>query len=133
MENSITSSIYEWARSYDSDLRLNAVLERNGDMCLQTGISSIETEYIDGSYQYRTDFSLVLMAPWSEGIDGLNQDAMEKGEEWCAWVNAQFPTNIPELGHVDELRAEETPFLAQVLPDGTNAKYMFTCYVLWRR
>lgn len=133
MENSITSSIYEWARSYDPDLRLNAVLERNGDMCLQTGISSIGTEYIDGSYQYRTDFSLVLMAPWSEGIDGLNQDAMEKGEEWCAWVNAQFPTNIPELGHVDELRAEETPFLAQVLPDGTKAKYMFTCYVVWRK
>lgn len=133
MADSVTSSIYEWARGYDPNLRLNAVLERDGDSCLQTGLSNIVEEYIDGSFQYRTDFSLVMMAPWSEGIDGLNEDAMATGEEWCEWVNSQFPDNVPALGYIDELRSEETPFLAQVLPDGMRAKYMFTCYVVWRK
>ena len=133
MADSVTESIYEWARGYDPSLRLNALLEKDGDSCLLTGGSSIVSEYIDGTFQYRTDFSLVMMAPWSEGVDGLNQDAMERGEDWCGWVNSQFPSNVPALGHVDELRAEETAFLAQVLPDGMRAKYMFTCYVIWRK
>lgn len=133
MADSVTESIYEWAKSYDPSLRLNALLEKDGDSCLLTGVSSIVSEYIDGTFQYRTDFSLVMMAPWSEGVDGLNQDAMERGEDWCGWVNSQFPSNVPALGHVDELRAEETAFLAQVLPDGMRAKYMFTCYVIWRK
>lgn len=135
----VSKALYDWAAGYEalsSPLRLNAPLERSGDATLATGAAVTVAEYIDGSTDRSVDFSLVLMAPWSEGLDGLNADALAEGEAWLDWVEAQWPENVPDLGEGREVIALATydaaPLLVQVMPDGTTAKYQFKAHLDYR-
>lgn len=135
----VSKALFDWATAYESlgrPLRLNAPLERSGDVSLVTGAASTVAEYIDGRSERRVDFALVLMAPWSEGADGLNADALEQGEAWLDWVAAQFPTNVPDLGDgrevTDLATYDAAPLLVQVMPDATTAKYQFQAHLNYR-
>lgn len=135
----VSEALFQWAKGFppiERPLRLNAPLERSGDHTLATGPAAVTAEYIDGRCERRVDFALVLMAPWSEGADGLNADALREGERWLDWVEAQWPDNLPELGEGREVTALTTydgaPLLVQVMPDATTAKYQFSAHLDYR-
>ena len=135
----VSKALFQWASGFpsiDRPLRLNAPLERSGDHCLATGPATTVSEYIDGTTERRVDFALVLMAPWSEGADGLNAEALAEGERWLDWVEAQWPDNLPDLGEGREVTALTTydgaPLLVQVMPDATTAKYQFQAHLDYR-
>lgn len=135
----VSKALFDWATGFASSgapLRLNAPLERSGDRCLVTGAATTTADYIDGRRERRMDFSLVLMAPWSEGADGLNAAALEEGERWLDWVEAQWPENLPDLGEGREVTQLTTydgaPLLVQVMPDAVTAKYQFMAHLDYR-
>lgn len=138
MVSNVTEAIFEWAKDFEfgSKLKLNAVCENLGDRALITSVAERITTYIDNSQDKRALFSLVLVAPWSEGVDGLNLEAMEEGEAWLAWVHEQNRLrNFPVIENADVLEVDtddETPVLVQVMPDTRQAKYQFQAHVLYR-
>lgn len=131
----VIQALHEWARGYDPDLRLNAILGKAGDRSLMTAASSKIAEYIGGAADRRLSFSLAIMQPWSEGPDGLNARAMAEGESWLAWAAEQFPANVPELDGSEVIAIDpddEVPVLVQVTPDGRLARYQFNVHMDYR-
>jgi len=118
-----SEALLAWARGYDPALRLNATVEHDGDRSLVTSAATTLDRYIDGSRDVEMSFSLVLVAPWSEGPDGLNADALAEGEAWLSWV-ASHPT-VGGLEDSEVRPYDEEPVLALVTADGLSAKYQF--------
>lgn len=126
-----SEALLEWARGYDPTLRLNAVVEHDGDRSLVTSAATTLIRYIDGSRDVEQSFSLVLVAPWSEGPDGLNASALAEGEAWLSWV-ASHPT-VEGLGDSEVYPYDEEPVLALVTADGLSAKYQFQARVAYHK
>lgn len=131
----VSDAIYEWARGYYPNLRLNAILENIGDKALITSAGTPQKEYIDGSAEIQVDFTLVLVAPWSEGIDGLNRDALEEGERWLDWVREQGKLhNLPAIDGIVEVEVDdEAPVLVEVTQGALWARYQFQAHIIYRR
>lgn len=127
---SASGAIWEWVLADWPGTRLNAVVERDGDRSLVTSTASTVREFIDGGRDVRQDVALVLMAPWSDGPDGLNAEALATGEAWLAWLASSEPEGLD----VVEVRPDdEEPVLVQVTADGTSAKYQFQAYVTYHK
>lgn len=134
---SVAEALLAWARGYDDSIRLNAYVEDAGDLTLVTGVGEAVERYIDGTTMRRVPCDLCLMAPWSEGPDGVNADALAKGEGWLAWVEAQAAAgNLPEMPEGATCWAVECdyqlPVLAEVYPDGATALYRFAVNIDYR-
>ena len=135
---SVSEALLAWAQGYDASIRMNAYLERAGDTTLVTGIGTELARYIDGSSERRVPLSLCLMAPWSEGVDGVNADALATGEGWLAWVEAQWGQgNVPDLPEgmaCTAIEADYTmPVLAEVYPDTATGLYRFNANIDYLR
>lgn len=135
----ISKALYDWAlgfERYSSRLRLNTITQKAGEAALVTSVANRSAEYIDGSVERIVYFSLILVEPWSEGVDTLNENAMTLGEEWLDWVSAQFPTNVPDLGETREVieltTDDDAPILVQVSDNELVAKYQFQAHMIYR-
>lgn len=135
----VSKAIYEWAQGFDrygSTLRLNSVVQTEGEASLVTSTALKTTEYIDGTVDRIVYFTLVLVEPWSEGVDDLNEHAITLGEEWLDWVANQAPANLPDLGEgreVIELATDDdAPVLVQVMDNALQAKYQFQAHLIYR-
>lgn len=132
----ISAAIYEWAKGYGLEgLTLNGTTEEPGQRSLQTSAATTTTEYISGARERTVQFALVLVEPWSEMDDGLNSTALQEGERWLDWVNAQMPSNPPDLGTREVVEIEtddDAPLLVQVYPDAMRAKYQFQAHIIYR-
>lgn len=133
----VTNAVHEWAKGFGfgGGLSLNAVCEELGDRALITSTGQRAATYIDGSVDRRLDFSFVLAAPWSDGIDGMNAEAMTEGEAWLDWVRSRAAEkDYPDLpnGEVLELETDDAPVMVQVLPDTRMAKYQFSAHIVYR-
>lgn len=132
----VSEALYNWAKDFDSSLRLNASVEKNGDKALITSSGAVTQSFIDGTEERQINFALVLMAPWSEDSVELNSDALLEGEAWLDWVAEQYPTNVPDLGVsrevVDIDTDEEAPVQVEVFRDAQCAKYQFLAHMTYR-
>ena len=132
----VSAALYEWAKGYGLEgLTLNGLTTEAGERSLMTSAATTTREYISGAKERTVYFSLLLVEPWSELDDGLNPTAMQEGERWLDWVNAQMPSNAPDLGtrEVVELQTDDdAPVLVQVLPDAMVAKYQFQAHLTYR-
>lgn len=126
--------VLAWARGRDEYVRLNAALNRSGDVSVSTGFGDKSTAtYLDGSTDRRLTFAVNVVAPWSPGNDSLNADAMAAASDWMDWVDSQYPGNVPDLGADCEVFGIEAlydvPALSQVFPTGDTALYTFQAAV----
>lgn len=135
----VSKAIFDWAQGfarYGATLRLNTVVQKPGEASLVTSTALRSAEYIDGTVDRTVYFTLVLVEPWSEGVDDLNEYAITLGEEWLDWVSAQAPDNLPDLGEGREVIELETdddaPVLVQVMDDALVAKYQFQAHLVYR-
>lgn len=134
---SVADALLDWARGYDESIRLNAYVEERGDLSLVTGVGTAVERYIDGTTLRRVPCDLCLVAPWSEGPDGVNADALATGEGWLAWVEERAAAGeLPEMPEGMECWSVEPdyqlPVLAEVYPDGATALYRFAVNIDYR-
>lgn len=134
---SVAEALLAWARGYDATIRLNAYVEERGDLTLVTGVGTALERYIDGTEMRRVPCDLCLVAPWSEGPDGVNADALATGEGWLAWVEGEADAGrlpaMPEGMECWAVEADYTlPVLAEVYPDGATALYRFRVNIDYR-
>lgn len=127
----VAKALIKWAKGYDPTLKLNAVCEHEGDRALITSSAVVSESYINGLTDKRLDFALVLIEPWSEHFDTVNEEALAYGEAWLDWVYANpisdFPYELLEC-EPDDLE----PVIVQVMSDSLCAKYQFQAHVIYR-
>ena len=135
-----TKAVLDWLKTYDGFdgyLKLNAIP-------LQPGESSVNTVYndravrqfIDGTWEKQYTFAVVIVCHWSAGMDGINVDAEEWGENWLDWVDAQFMAgNVPDFGNEATVRGIESlqniPSLAAAYQEEQLARYMFQARITY--
>lgn len=134
---SVAEALLEWARGYDDSIRLNAYVEEVGDLSLVTGVGAVQERFIDGTELRRVPCDLCLVAPWSEGPDPVNADALATGEGWLAWVEGEADAGrLPEMPDGVTCWAVEVdytlPVMAEVYPDGATALYRFRVNIDYR-
>jgi hypothetical protein len=134
---SVAEALLEWARGYDDSIRLNAYVEEVGDLSLVTGVGAAQERFIDGTELRRVPCDLCLVAPWSEGPDPVNADALATGEGWLAWVEGEADAGrLPEMPEGVTCWAVEVdytlPVMAEVYPDGATALYRFRVNIDYR-
>lgn len=134
---SVAEALLEWARGYDDSIRLNAYVEEVGDLSLVTGVGAAQERFIDGTELRRVPCDLCLVAPWSEGPDPVNADALATGEGWLAWVEGEADAGrLPEMPEGVTCWAVEAdytlPVMAEVYPDGATALYRFRVNIDYR-
>lgn len=134
---SVAEALLEWARGYDDSIRLNAYVEEVGDLSLVTGVGAALEHFIDGTELRRVPCDLCLVAPWSEGPDPVNADALATGEGWLAWVEGEADAGrLPEMPEGVTCWAVEVdytlPVMAEVYPDGATALYRFRVNIDYR-
>ena len=134
---SVAEALLEWARGYDDSIRLNAYVEEVGDLSLVTGVGAAQERFIDGTELRRVPCGLCLVAPWSEGPDPVNADALATGEGWLAWVEGEADAGrLPEMPEGVTCWAVEAdytlPVMAEVYPDGATALYRFRVNIDYR-
>lgn len=134
---SVAEALLEWARGYDDSIRLNAYVEEVGDLSLVTGVGAAQERFIDGTELRRVPCDLCLVAPWSEGPDPVNADALATGEGWLAWVEGEADAGrLPEMPDGVTCWAVEVdytlPVMAEVYPDGATALYRFRVNIDYR-
>lgn len=135
--DSVANALWAWARGYDPSVRLNASLERAGEKSIITGAGAVVSRFIDGTTERRVPCNLCMMAPWSEGPDGVNAEAIATGEGWLAWVEEQAAAGdlpaMPEGVTCWGVEADYTlPVVAEVYEDGATALYRFAVNVNYR-
>lgn len=128
----VSRALLEWARGFDPDLKLNVTCDQVGDRSLITSSAVAEHEYIDGTKDKRLDFALVLVEPWSEGSDTLNQEALELGEAWLDWVQAQDEVPGVPGAFVEVAPDDLEPYVVMVMSDSMTAKYQFQAHLIYR-
>lgn len=134
---SVAEALLDWARGYDDSIRLNAYVEEVGDLSLVTGVGAAQERFIDGTELRRVPCDLCLVAPWSEGPDPVNADALATGEGWLAWVEGEADAGrLPEMPEGVTCWAVEVdytlPVMAEVYPDGATALYRFRVNIDYR-
>lgn len=134
---SVAEALLEWARGYDDSIRLNAYVEEVGDLSLVTGVGAAQERFIDGTELRRVPCDLCLVAPWSEGPDPVNADALATGEGWLAWVEGEADAGrLPEMPEGVTCWAVDVdytlPVMAEVYPDGATALYRFRVNIDYR-
>ena len=134
---SVAEALLEWARGYDDSIRLNAYVEEVGDLSLVTGVGAAQERFIDGTELRRVPCDLCLVAPWSEGPDPVNADALATGEGWLAWVEGEADAGrLPEMPEGVTCWAVEVdytlPVMAEVYPGGATALYRFRVNIDYR-
>lgn len=118
-------------------LRMHATEMKSGARSLSIESSDADVrEFIDGTREKQLTFALAFVEPWSEGMDSLNASAMQAGEEWLAWVDAQFSEdNVPDFGPgctIRDVRSLQTsPALAAVFEEDMLAKYTFQAQITY--
>lgn len=119
-------------------IKLNATTLVNGEYSINTVYNErVIRTYIDGTEDRQFGFSLVLVADWSHGFDDENQRAMDFGESWLDWVDAQYKAgNLPDFGESCEVTGiqalQNQPGLAAVYQEEQLARYTFSAQVLYR-
>ena len=135
-----THAVVEWLKTYegfDGYLKLNSTLLEAGESAVNTVYNDVEvSQFIDGTREKQYTFAVVVVCNWSDGMDTVNKEAEEWGEEWLDWVDAQFEQgNVPDFGENATVRGIESlqniPSLAAVYQEEQLARYMFQARITY--
>lgn len=135
-----TKAVAEWVKTcpfIGKRLKINAVDMKAGEVALNTvSNTQLDVEFIDGTKEKAYTFALVFVREWSDGVDKINQEAVEFGEKWQDWVSEQLDAgNVPNFGNRCTIRAikplQNIPDVAAVYGDVQKAQYQFQCEVTY--
>lgn len=133
-----TAAAVEWAKTWpelDGYLKLNAIITDEGDATLDTSVNDREViKYIDGTAKREFTFQLRIMAPWSDGFDPTNLEAMRLASDWLDWVSRQYDEgNIPDFGaEVTGIESvKNAPALNAVYEDDNLAEYLIQAKITY--
>ncbi len=129
--------ILEWAKGWpelEGYLKLNSIVQKSGDKAMNTQTNEADViRYINGQALRELTFAFSYVVDWSDGYDAVNSRAMELGQSWIAWVDAQeAKRNYPDLPNVQSVAAlQNIPTLAMVYERDNIAKYQFQCKITY--
>lgn len=127
-----TEAVVEWAKTwpgFDDLLKLNATKSEYDEKSLVTNYTDVTTgePFIDKTAPRRYMFSLNLILSWSDGVDDVNIEAMQKASKLLDWVNDQFDEgNLPDFGDaiITSIETDQNlPALNFVFADDSLAQY----------
>lgn len=132
-----TDAAVAWAKTWpdlDEYLKLNAIATDEGDAAFTTVYSDAEGKpYIDGTAQHVYTFGLRMVLPWSSGYDTVNAEAERLMERWRDWVDAQYPSNIPDWpgAEIEGIRALYDVPAVTVYEEDSTAVYNFQAAITY--
>lgn len=129
-------ALLDWVKTWeklDDLIKLNSILTKEGDAALNVVYSNKDGKpYVDGTAQRKFTFALQMMLPWSDGHDPTNLEAEKLVTEWLDWVDAQYPTNIPDWdAEIDNIEALWDSPSINVFQDESIARYTFNAYITY--
>lgn len=133
-----TYAALEWAKGWpnlDGYLKLNAIILFGDDATLDTTVNDAEViSYIDGTALREFTFQLRIIAPWSDGYDATNIEAMKLASEWQDWVSRQYDLgNVPDFGaNITAIESvKNAPALNAVYEKDNLAEYLIQARITY--